>query len=100
MRILVVDDDSLICLIVRGGLKALGHEVVACESGAQAWSILRESQFQLLVTDWSMPEMDGIELTQMVRKVPRAHCWSPGSCEANGVDHDGVLVLQAGARQG
>src|SRR5258708_1758686 len=71
MKILVVDDDSLVRLIVRGGLKALGHEVVACESGAQAWSILRESQFHLLVTDWSMPEMDGIELTQMVRKVPR-----------------------------
>lgn len=71
MRILIADDDPLIRMIVSGGMKVLGHEVVACESGAQAWKALQESSFQVLITDWSMPEMDGIELTKAARKMQR-----------------------------
>jgi DNA-binding response OmpR family regulator len=71
MKILVVDDDALVRMIVTAGLKQLKHDVVACETGKQAWEILRTADFPIMITDWSMPEMDGLELTEHLRKTPR-----------------------------
>ena len=71
MRVLVVDDDPVIRTVVGAGLKALRHEVTACESGTKAWEMLRETHFPVLITDWAMPGMDGIQLTQAMRATPR-----------------------------
>lgn len=71
MRILIADDDAVIRAVVTAVVKALGHEVVACKTGAEAWTLLKESHFPVLITDWSMPQMDGIELTRTLRKAPR-----------------------------
>lgn len=71
MKIMVADDDPVIRMIVNGGLKLLGHEVMQCESGNQAWEILKRTAFPVLITDWSMPGMDGLQLTQMIRRTPR-----------------------------
>jgi len=71
MKILVVDDDPVLRVVVTAGLKALHHDVVACQSGAKAWAQLQQSAFPVMITDWSMPEMDGIQLTQALRKMPR-----------------------------
>jgi sigma-B regulation protein RsbU (phosphoserine phosphatase) len=72
MKILIADDDPVLRTIITAGLKAGKHEIVPCESGAQAWEVIQHSAFQVLITDWSMPGMDGIQLTQAVRKLPRA----------------------------
>lgn len=71
MRILVADDDSMIRMMLRFTLEGFGHEVVEADSGAAAWRQLATSEFPVLITDWSMPEMDGIELTEHVRRLPR-----------------------------
>lgn len=71
MKILVADDDPVIRMVLFGGLKAGGHEVVQCESGNQAWDILKRTPFPVVITDWSMPGLDGLELTQMIRRAPR-----------------------------
>lgn len=71
MKILITDDDAVIRRLLRARLEALRHDVVECESGEQAWSILAHSSPQVLITDWSMPGMNGIELTQRVRRTPR-----------------------------
>ena len=70
MKVLIADDDQIIRLVVSAGLKALKHEVVACDSGLTALKTFRESTFPILITDWAMPDMDGIQLTQAVRNVP------------------------------
>ena len=70
MKILIADDDPVLRMVVTAGMKALGHKVVACENGAKAWTALKESPFQVVITDWSMPEMSGIELTEALRKMP------------------------------
>jgi phosphoserine phosphatase RsbU/P len=72
MRILIADDDAIIRALLSAALQAQGHDVVACDSGLQAWTVLRHSPFPVLITDWSMPDMDGIQLTEAVRKTPRA----------------------------
>ena len=70
MRILVVDDDPTIRLVVQAAMKAMGHEVVACESGKVAWQRLKEGHYPIIITDWMMPDFDGLQLTQMVRRTP------------------------------
>ena len=71
MRILVADDDPTLRLIVKGGLRAGGHDVVAVETGAEAWEALKKEQFPVVVTDWMMPGIDGLQLTALIRKAQR-----------------------------
>lgn len=67
MRILVAEDSSTFRLILGGLFKSLGHEVVFAETGTQAWKIYEREYFPVLVTDWHMPQMDGMVLTRLVR---------------------------------
>ena len=71
MKILVVDDDPVIRTFLTAGLRALGHEVTTCDGGAKAWELLRQGHFPVLITDWSMPDLNGIQLTQALRAAPR-----------------------------
>lgn len=96
MKVLIVDDDPLIRMIVGAGLKALKHDVVACESGAQAWSILQHSAFPVMITDWSMPEMDGIQLTQALRKMPRESYTYVIMLTGHGTREDYLTGVRAG----
>ena len=71
MKVLVVDDDPVIRAVISAGLKALKHDVEACDGGAKAWELLRAGDFPVLITDWAMPDMNGIQLTQALRATPR-----------------------------
>ena len=71
MRILAADDDPTLRLIVKGGLRAGGHDVVVVETGAEAWDMLKKEHFPIVITDWMMPGLDGIQLTSLIRKTPR-----------------------------
>lgn len=70
MKIIVADDDPMIRMIITAGMKALGHHVLAFASGAEAWHAYQESPSQILIVDWGMPGMDGIQLTEAVRLRP------------------------------
>ena len=70
MKILVVDDDPTIRLVVQAAMRSMGHEVVTCESGKDAWHTLKSGHFPIIITDWMMPDMDGLQLTQLVRRTP------------------------------
>ncbi|MDA8083616.1 MAG: chemotaxis response regulator CheY [Nitrospiraceae bacterium] len=68
MKILVVDDFSTMRRIVKNILKQLGYEnIEEAEDGAQAFSKLKNGGFQFVVSDWNMPNMDGLELLQKIR---------------------------------
>jgi two-component system chemotaxis response regulator CheY len=68
LRFLVVDDFSTMRRIVRNLLKELGFtNVEEAEDGAVALSKLREGRFEFVVSDWNMPNMDGLTLLQNVR---------------------------------
>jgi Response regulators consisting of a CheY-like receiver domain and a winged-helix DNA-binding domain len=70
MKIMVADDDPIIRMIVSAGMKALGHQVFAYETGLEAWTAFQQSPSQIIITDWAMPAMDGIQLTEAVRTLP------------------------------
>jgi PAS domain S-box-containing protein len=68
MKILVAEDDWTSRKILVEILKKLGHHPVETEDGMQAWEVMnRPDAPDLLVLDWDMPKMDGIELIQKIR---------------------------------
>ena len=68
LKILVVDDFPTMRRIVRNLLKELGFENVdEAEDGAVALDKLRNGNFQFVVSDWNMPNMDGLTMLQQIR---------------------------------
>ncbi len=65
---LVVDDFATMRRIVRKILKDLSfHEIIEAENGIEALKLLKTNKIDLIVSDWNMPEMSGLELLQRVR---------------------------------
>jgi two-component system, chemotaxis family, sensor histidine kinase and response regulator WspE len=71
LRILVADDSISVRELERQLLSLHGYEVDVAADGYVAWAKLRESSFDLLITDVDMPRMDGIELTRSVKQDAR-----------------------------
>ncbi|WP_306607201.1 response regulator [Azonexus sp.] len=68
LRVLVVDDSLASRHHLRRLLEQLGIEqIIEASDGKQAVSVLQESMFDLVITDYNMPEMDGRELTEYIR---------------------------------
>lgn len=67
-RVLVVEDESEIRQLIVLHLKREGFEVEAAEDGEQARQMLTESAFDLVILDWMLPSLSGLELTRWLRK--------------------------------
>jgi len=71
MKFLVVDDFSTMRRIVRNLLKELGYtNVDEAEDGAMGLSKLRSGSFDFVISDWNMPNMDGLTMLQQIRADP------------------------------
>ena len=68
LRILLVDDDRAILLMLQTLLEKAGHIVTTARNGAEALRKVEESMPQLIITDWNMPEMDGLEFCKVLRQ--------------------------------
>lgn len=73
MTILVVEDDSASARVIEVTLKRCAHSVVMARNGREALATLKQGQFDAVVTDWMMPEVDGIELVRNIRRLPKPH---------------------------
>ena len=71
MKILIAEDDDASRLVLIERLRKLGHDVVPTENGKQAWEAFLAAPPQVVITDWMMPLMDGLELTRLIREDPR-----------------------------
>lgn len=69
LKLLVVDDSSTMRRIIKNTLSRLGYEdVLEGEDGVQGWTVLNDNpDMGMLITDWNMPEMNGLELVKKVR---------------------------------
>jgi two-component system chemotaxis response regulator CheY len=67
MDILVVDDQMTLGLALSLTLSQLGHQPRLVSSGHAAWDLIEREDWRLVITDWIMPEMDGLELCRRIR---------------------------------
>ncbi len=67
-RVLVVDDEAGIRKVARDALERAGHEVETAGDGEEALARFEQGAFDLVITDWNMPGVDGFELVRRVRK--------------------------------
>jgi len=66
--ILIAEDDAVTRMLLKKTLTKEGHEVVSVENGQKAFDLFKESFFPIVLTDWMMPEMDGLELCRAIRQ--------------------------------
>jgi sigma-B regulation protein RsbU (phosphoserine phosphatase) len=71
MKILIAEDDPVSVKILQFTLEHYGHEVVAAADGEEAWRLFDSDPVRVIVSDWMMPRVDGLELCQKVRSRPK-----------------------------
>ncbi|HEY3418256.1 MAG TPA: HD domain-containing phosphohydrolase [Armatimonadota bacterium] len=71
MRILLVDDDDITLDLLATMLQEAGHEVVSARHGREAQEILAKGDIHFVISDWLMPEMDGLQLCRWIREQMR-----------------------------
>jgi DNA-binding response OmpR family regulator len=69
MKVLLADDDEFMRLLAEEVLRQAGHEVVAVADGEQAWAAYERDQPPLVLLDWQMPGLDGVEVCRRIREV-------------------------------
>ncbi|MBI3651648.1 MAG: response regulator [Acidobacteria bacterium] len=72
MNVIIAEDDTASRLLLEAILQNAGHEVVATENGQQALAIWQQQPCPVLITDWYMPEMDGLMLCRAIRQTAAA----------------------------
>jgi len=68
MNILIVDDSITMLNILKKNITKWGHTVYTSENGVAAWEKLKTEPVDIVISDWMMPEMNGIELCKKLRK--------------------------------
>ncbi len=100
LRILLVDDQPINRLLARNQLKQLGciplHEA---ENGMRALEFLRHAEYDIVLMDMQMPEMDGLEATRQLRRLPLALQPTVIAMTANAFAEDRDACIAAGMNQ-
>ena len=72
MKVLVVDDSAIMRKVISQILEMLGHDSVPASNGIDAFDRLKEHEdVRLILLDWNMPEMNGIEFLREIKGRPR-----------------------------
>ncbi|HEY9626264.1 MAG TPA: response regulator transcription factor [Coleofasciculaceae cyanobacterium] len=96
-RLLLIDDDPNLILLVKDYLEFRGYEVITAENGQDALEVLDKDTPDMIICDVMMPQMDGYSLVEHVRKNPRTN-WIPVLfLSAKGQSQDRVKGLNTGA---
>jgi PleD family two-component response regulator len=72
MKTLIADDDDITRLLLSSALTKLGHEVHEATNGREAWDAWHGGEFPLIISDWMMPDLDGLEFCRRIRAERRA----------------------------
>lgn len=67
MRLMIAEDDPTSRLLLARVLEKLGYEVLQAPGGPEAWELFQRERVRLVITDWMMPDLDGLELCRRIR---------------------------------
>lgn len=97
MKILVAEDDAITRLVLEAMLSKWGYSVSACTDGVEAWQLLQGPDAPpVVILDWMMPRMDGLQVCQALRATPQALPTYVILLTARGREADVVAGFQAG----
>jgi DNA-binding response OmpR family regulator len=96
VKVLVADDVGVTRRIIEETLRDLGHEVTGVADGAAAWQAFLVDRHPLVVTDWLMPGMDGLELCRRIRGEPNGGLTFLLIQTGRGTSDDLAVALAAG----
>ena len=96
-KILVVDDEEDILELVRYNLSREGYDVLSAGTGEEAIQLVTNEKLDLMVLDLMLPEMDGLEVTRMLKKDPQTALLPIVMLTAKGEEADVVTGLEMGA---
>ncbi len=70
MKVLIAEDEMIASRVLEAALRKLGHGPLLAEDGERAWHILQTEPVRVVVSDWQMPGLDGLELCRKIRARP------------------------------
>jgi len=82
VKILIAEDDPVSSRILQLALESTGHSVVVTECGESAWKAFDADPVRVIVSDWMMPVMDGLDFCRKVRARPKT-VWKSRELVAN-----------------
>lgn len=97
MKTLIVDDDNIMRRILKRTAMSLGHEVTGCVDAEKAMEAFQAEAFSLVILDWMLPGMDGLELCKKIRQMPHGDRVVILMVTAKNTYEDLLEVLNAGA---
>ncbi|HLV39445.1 response regulator transcription factor [Xanthomarina sp.] len=97
IKILLVDDEPDILEIVSYNLSKEGYQIITASNGVKAVKKAKKEKPQLIILDVMMPEMDGIEACENIRKIPELNNTIITFLTARGEDYSQVAGFDAGA---
>ena len=68
MKILIVEDERVSRMVLAAALEKLGHDVIEAEDGLVGWEQFEKNTPPVVVTDWAMPGLDGLQLCRKIRE--------------------------------
>jgi two-component system, cell cycle response regulator len=71
VKVLIAEDDAVSRLTLGRAVERLGHEILVAADGVAAWELFRQHAVDVIVSDWLMPGMDGLDLCRRVREAQR-----------------------------
>src|SRR5438445_12053356 len=71
MKVLIAEDDPISRHLLQRTLEQWGYEVVTANDGEEAWRLFEPADFPLVISDWVMPDVDGLELVRRIRSASR-----------------------------
>jgi len=96
-RILFVEDSPTMRRIIENSLKKLGiKELTDAENGVDALEKIQKQDFDMILTDWNMPEMNGKELVEHVRKIDKYKTIPILMITTRGMQEDVVTAIKSG----
>ncbi len=98
MKVLIADDENISRRKLEKFLEDLGYRVISCKGGLEAWDVIQsEDAPNLLILDWMMPGLDGMEICRKVRELAREPYTYILLLTSRGEQEDIVKGMEAGA---
>lgn len=95
--VLVVEDEQAIITLLEYNLEKAGFRVLSAQNGQKAQDLLAEEKVDVMLLDWMLPQMSGVDLCHKLRQAPETSQMPILMVTARGEEHDRVKGLDTGA---